>query len=72
MDGLPIYSADVDGESVDFLALSTDTNADDVLEMVLVRLLVRLRSSDVDAFELVWELAEMLDNRGPALDALEG
>ena len=72
MDGLPLFDATVDGEHVEFVALSTDSNVDDVLEMMFVRLMVRLRATDTEAYEQVWELAELLEARGPALDALEG
>lgn len=72
LEALPIFDAMVDGEHVEFVALSTDSSVDDVLEMTFVRLMVRLRATDTEAYEQVWELAELLEARGPALDALEG
>lgn len=72
MDGLPIFDATIDGEHVEFVALSADSNVDDVLEMAFVREVIELRATDSDAYETVWDLVRLLLARGPALDALEG
>lgn len=72
MNGLPLFDATIDGEHVEFVALSMDSNVDDVLEMLFLREVIQLRASDTDAYEHVWDLVRLLLARGPALDALEG
>lgn len=71
MDALPLFEATVDGETVDFLALSTDSNVDDVLEMLFVREVIALRQADVEAYELVWDTVRALLARGAPIDAVE-
>lgn len=72
MDHLPLFDATIDGEHVEFLALTTDSTIDDVLELDFVRECIRLRASDVEAFERVWELVGMFLERGVPMDAISG
>lgn len=72
MDTLPIFDATIDGEHVEFVALTADSNVDDLLEMAFVREVIALRAADMEAYELVWDMVRALLERGRPLEAIEG
>lgn len=71
MTSLPLFDATIDGEHVEFMALTTDSGVDDVLEMAFVREVIALRQADVEAYELVWDTVRALLARGAPIDAVE-
>ncbi len=72
MDTLPIFDATIDGEHVEFVALTADSNVDDLLERAFVREVIALRAADMEAYELVWDMVRALLERGRPLEAIEG
>jgi len=72
VDTLPIFDATIDGEHVEFVALTADSNVDDLLERAFVREVIALRAADMEAYELVWDMVRALLERGRPLEAIEG
>ena len=56
MDGLPIFDTTIDGEHVEFVALSADSTVDDVLEMLFVREVIELRATNAKLYETLWDV----------------
>jgi len=59
-------------ETVSFLTLENEPSDDNILELQLVELLVRLRAADPEMYEFIWDLAVLADERGAPMDAITG
>lgn len=59
-------------ETVTFLSLANEPASDGILERTFVEDAIRLRDSDPEAYEFVWDLIHLAIDRGAPMDALEG
>lgn len=64
------YREHDDGSSA-FLVFHSGNGIEEVLEWDFVLDALRLRNTDVEAFEYAWSLMDLLADRGPVIEALE-
>jgi hypothetical protein len=64
------YREHDDGSSA-FLVFHSGNDVEEVLEWDFVLDALRLRNTDVEAFEYSWSLMDLLGDRGPVLEALD-
>jgi hypothetical protein len=64
------YREHDDGSSA-FLVFHSGNGLEEVLEWDFVLDALRLRNTDVEAFEFAWALFDLFVDRGPAIEALE-
>jgi hypothetical protein len=64
------YREHDDGSSA-FLVFHSGNGIEEVLEWDFVLDALRLRNTDVEAFEYAWSLMDLFADRGPPVEALE-